>query len=104
MAGKKTAAKNTRNAKKSASSARNANSQFIVPCNGGLNAYVLHPVTYLNPNLATASAEFAAAVGEVVAAGHGAKITAEIVALASAPAPGAWPGVLARLRAEAVLV
>ena len=101
MAGTKTAAKNSRASSKSANSlANNTEIPFILSCNGGHNAYVRHPVTAHNPNLATNSQAFTDAICAIRGAGNGAKVQAELVALATAGHPGAWPSVLERLRTE----
>ena len=77
--------------------------KYVIPLNGGKNAYVRNITTGRTPNLKTNSDAFVEEIRTLAAAGHGAKIKAELEVLAT-EAPGhGWDDTLKRLvEAEAL--
>jgi hypothetical protein len=76
---------------------------FIVPLNGGKNAYVRNIVAGRTPNLRTDSEAFDANIKELVDAGHGDRIKTELAKLAAAEPTHNWAQVTARLQEAGVL-
>jgi hypothetical protein len=77
--------------------------KYVIPLNGGRNAYIRNITTGRTPNLKTNSDAFVEEIRSLAAAGHGSKIRAELEQLA-AEAPGdGWDATLKRLEdAEAL--
>lgn len=87
MAGAKTANKNTRASSSSKVRATSyGDTRFIIPCGGGVAAYVFSPTTGKNPNLRTDSSEFVDAIKATAEAGYADKLRAEFDALAAGSA------------------
>jgi hypothetical protein len=105
MASSKTASKNSRtSATSSKAAAIQGDVKLLIPCNAGRNAYVRNLKTQTNPNLATDSGAFVAAVRGLAETGHGPKVRAELSALATSFPQHGWAGVLARLDAADAFV
>jgi hypothetical protein len=77
--------------------------KYVIPLNGGKNAYVRNITTGRTPNLRTNSDAFVEEIRALAAAGHGAKIKAELEALATELPDHGWDATLKRLvEAEAL--
>ena len=77
--------------------------KFLIPLNNGKNAYVRNISTGQSPNLKTNSEAFVELIRTLSASGQGAKIRAEIEALAAAAPNDGWDATLKRLEeAEAL--
>jgi hypothetical protein len=72
---------------------------YLIPLNRGRNAYVRNPVTGRTPNLRTDSDAFVDEICILAAAGHAAKVRAEIEALDVAYPGDGWDITLKRLDA-----
>jgi hypothetical protein len=64
--------------------------KYVIPLNGGKNAYVRNLTTGKTSRLRTDSAAFAEEIRTLAAAGHAAKIRAEFGALAAAHPDHGW--------------
>jgi hypothetical protein len=71
--------------------------KYVIPLNGGKNAYVRNLTNGKTNHLRTDSDAFAEEIRVLAAAGHGAKIRAELVALASAHPTHGWAATEMRL-------
>jgi hypothetical protein len=77
--------------------------KYVIPLNGGRNAYVRNITTGRTPNLKTGSEAFVEEIRLLAAAGHGAKIRAELEQLAAEQPSHGWDATLKRLeQAEAL--
>jgi len=77
--------------------------RYVIPLNGGRNAYVRNITTGLTPNLRTDSEAFIEEIRSLAVAGHGAKIKAELEQLALDQPTHGWEATLKRLEeAEAL--
>ncbi len=77
--------------------------KYVIPLNGGKNAYVRNITTGRTPNLRTNSEAFVEEIRALAAAGHGAKIKAELEVLAAEAPEHGWDATLKRLvEAEAL--
>ena len=64
--------------------------KYLIPLNGGKHAYVRNLTTGRTARQRTDSEAFVEEIRTLTAAGHGAKIRGELVALASADPTGGW--------------
>jgi hypothetical protein len=64
--------------------------KYVIPLNGGKNAYVRNLTNGRTVRLGTDSDEFIEEIRVLAAAGHGPKIRAELVALAAAHPAHGW--------------
>ncbi len=64
--------------------------KYVIPLNGGKNAYVRNLTTGKTAHLRTDSEAFANEIRALAAAGHGTKIRAELAALATAHPAHGW--------------
>ncbi|GAA0634863.1 hypothetical protein GCM10009547_43710 [Sporichthya brevicatena] len=71
--------------------------KYVIPLNGGKNAYVRNITTGRTPNLRTNSDAFVEEIRSLAAAGHGAKIKAELESLAAEFPDHGWDAALQRL-------
>jgi hypothetical protein len=71
--------------------------KYVIPLNHGRNAYVRNITTGRTPNLRTDSDAFVEEIRMLVAAGHGAKIRAELERLAADLPDDGWDVTLKRL-------
>ncbi|HEY8453467.1 MAG: hypothetical protein FWJ70_10050 [Micromonosporaceae bacterium] len=71
--------------------------KFLIPLNHGRHAYVRNITTGRTPRLATDSDQFVEEIRTLVGAGHGAKIRAELTALAEAHPDHGWDATEKRL-------
>lgn len=71
--------------------------KYVIPLNGGKNAYVRNITTGRTPNLKTNSEAFIEEIRTLSAAGHGAKIRAELEQLAADAPDQGWDDTLKRL-------
>jgi len=71
--------------------------KYLIPLNGGKNAYVRNLTTGKTAHLRTDSDAFAEEIRVLAAAGHGTKIRAELVALATANPTHGWAAIEQRL-------
>jgi hypothetical protein len=79
--------------------------KYVIPLNGGRNAYIRNITTGQTPNLKTDSEAFVAEIRALSAAGHGLKIKAELEQLAADQPAHGWDATLKRLEeAEAFSV
>lgn len=77
--------------------------KYVIPLNGGKNAYIRNITTGRTPNLKTNSEAFIEEIRTLAAAGHGAKIKAELEQLAADAPEQGWDDTLKRLlEAEAL--
>ncbi len=77
--------------------------KYVIPLNGGKNAYIRNITTGQTPNLRTNSDAFVEEIRTLSAAGHGAKIKAELEQLATDAPDHGWDVTLKRLvEAEAL--
>ncbi|MGQ0625709.1 MAG: hypothetical protein ACT4PP_13810 [Sporichthyaceae bacterium] len=77
--------------------------KYLIPLNRGRNAYIRNITTGQTPNLATGSEAFVEEIRTLAAAGHGAKIKAELEQLAVEAPEHGWDATLKRLlEAEAL--
>jgi hypothetical protein len=71
--------------------------KYVIPLNHGRNAYVRNITTGRTPNLRTDSEAFVEEIRMLAAAGHGAKIRAELERLAAELPDDGWDVTLKRL-------
>lgn len=71
--------------------------KYVIPLNGGRNAYVRNITTGQTPNLKTNSDAFVEEIRLLAAAGHGSKIRAELEQLAAEQPSHGWDVTLKRL-------
>lgn len=71
--------------------------KYLIPLNHGKNAYVRNLTNGKTLHLKTDSEAFAAEIRTLVGAGHGAKVRAELVALASIHPGDGWEATEKRL-------
>ena len=71
--------------------------KYVIPLNGGRNAYVRNITTGQTPNLKTDSEAFVEEIRQLAAAGHGVKIKTELVQLATDLPNDGWDATLKRL-------
>jgi hypothetical protein len=71
--------------------------KYVIPLNNGKNAYVRNITTGRTPNLKTNSEAFVEEIRTLSAAGHGAKIRAELEQLAADAPDQGWDDTLKRL-------
>ncbi len=71
--------------------------KYLIPLNGGRNAYVRNITTGRTPNLRTDSDAFVEEIRTLAAAGHGAKIRAELESFTREHPDHGWDATLARL-------
>ncbi len=76
--------------------------KYVIPLNGGKNAYVRNLTTGKTARLKTNSDAFAEEIRSLTAAGHGAKVRAEFAALAVAHPDHGWDVTEKRLVAAGV--
>ena len=77
--------------------------KYVIPLNGGKYAYIRNITTGRTPNLKTNSEAFIEEIRTLAAAGHGAKIKAELEQLAADAPEQGWDDTLKRLlEAEAL--
>jgi hypothetical protein len=77
--------------------------KYVIPLNGGRNAYIRNITTGRTPNLKTNSDAFVEEIRLLAAAGHGAKIRVELEQLAASEPSHGWDETLKRLEdAEAL--
>jgi len=103
MAGSKTQSKNNRTKSGAQRAANLSDVRILIPCNNGRNAYVRDPKGNQNPNLATGSDAFTAAIAALNEAGFGAKIRTELAELAADYPEHGWDATAARLQAAGAL-
>lgn len=77
--------------------------KFLIPLNGGRNAYVRNVVTGRMPNVRTDSEAFTNEIKELAEAGHGSKLRAEIQTLANTHPGDGWDVRLKQLEEAGVL-
>ena len=95
MAGKSNTSKTARASVRAGQSAGGAMSvlgefKYVIPLNGGKNAYVRNITTGKTARVRTDSDAFAEEIRTLAAAGHGTKIRAEFAALAAAYPDHGW--------------
>jgi hypothetical protein len=95
MAGKSNTSKTARASVRAGEKAGGAMSvlgefKYVIPLNGGKNAYVRNITTGKTARLRTDSTAFAEEIRTLAAAGHGPKIRAEFVALAATHPDHGW--------------
>jgi hypothetical protein len=95
MAGKSNTSKTARASVRAGQSAGGALSvlgefKYVIPLNGGKNAYVRNLTTGKTARLRTDSPAFAEEIRTLAAAGHGTKVRAELTALAAAHPDHGW--------------
>jgi hypothetical protein len=95
MAGKSTTSKTARASVRAGEKTGGALSvlgefKYVIPLNGGKNAYVRNITNGKTARLRTDSTAFADEIRVLAAAGHGTKIRAEFVALATAYPDHGW--------------
>ncbi|WP_019876538.1 hypothetical protein [Sporichthya polymorpha] len=71
--------------------------KYVIPLNQGKNAYIRNITTGRTPNVRTNSDAFVEEIRTLAAAGHGAKIKAELEALATEFPGQGWDAALQRL-------
>jgi hypothetical protein len=71
--------------------------KYVIPLNHGKNAYVRNLTNGKTLHLKTDSEAFVAEIRTLVGAGHGAKVRAELVALATAHPGDGWEATEKRL-------
>lgn len=71
--------------------------KYVIPLNGGRNAYVRNITTGQTPNLRTDSDAFVEEIRTLAAANHGPKIRAELERLADEYPEHGWDATLKRL-------
>jgi hypothetical protein len=71
--------------------------KYLIPLNGGRNAYVRNITTGRTPNLRTDSDAFVAEIKALTESGHGAKVRAELEAFIEAHPDHGWDATLRRL-------
>ncbi|HEX5741665.1 MAG TPA: hypothetical protein VFY17_08955 [Pilimelia sp.] len=76
--------------------------KYLIPLNGGKHAYVRNLTNGKTTHLRTSSDAFVEEIRTLAAAGHGAKIRAELEALAEANPADGWAEVESRLAAAGV--
>lgn len=77
--------------------------KYLIPLNRGRNAYVRNVASGQTPNLKTDSEAFVEQIRTLAAAGHGAKIRAELEQLAAVSPDHGWDSTIKRLdEAEAL--
>jgi hypothetical protein len=76
--------------------------RYLVPLNGGRNAYVRNIATGRTPNVRTDSPAFVDEVRELVAAGHGHRLRAELDVLHKEHPTQGWDLIAKRLDGEGV--
>lgn len=76
--------------------------KYLIPLNSGRNAYVRNLVTGRTPNLRTDSEAFLDEIRQLAGNGHGAKIKAELEALATAHPEHGWDVTAKRLEEAGV--
>ena len=95
MAGKSNTSKTARASVRAGQGAGGALSvlgefKYVIPLNGGKNAYVRNLTTGKTARVRTDSPAFVEEIRTLAAAGHGAKIRAELSALATAHPAHGW--------------
>jgi hypothetical protein len=71
--------------------------KYLIPLNGGRNAYVRNLVTGRSPNLRTDSEAFLAEIRQLAENGHGAKVRSELEQLHQAHPGDGWDVTAKRL-------
>ena len=71
--------------------------KYLIPLNGGRNAYVRNITTGRTPNLRTNSDAFVNEIRSLAEGGHGAKVRAELESFTKEHPGDGWDATLARL-------